>query len=148
MIQSVYNCDYRNPNKITQSLCKTEGDKLKSHSEQMNSIYNSKLAGKFLNDKKCGKEIDFPSHEREQENLKCEVNGKKVSCFTKIKNRCQNNDDKRLFKSKSTTNGRFCRGPGEMMTTSATKVWRNVTRNDFIVRVVWINLILCSSFKL
>lgn len=137
MNQSVYNYDYRDPKQIAQICLKTKDKKLESHLEQTNSIYNLKSAQKSSSVKKCETEIDFHSLRRKQEKCK-NVEKKKSLCSYSsalIMNRCQNNDDKRLYKTTSTSCGRFGRSPGEMTTTAASKICRDVTRNDFFCRL-------------
>lgn len=126
MIQSVYNRDFRDPKQITEREMNDDG-KLKSNLEQKISIYVPKLSEKCSRVKRCEKKIDFRS-----ENCKVLANKKveKVShSSTMIMNRCLNNDDKRLFKSKSTVSGRLCEGPVEMTKPLAIKARRNVKKN-------------------
>jgi hypothetical protein len=126
MIQSVYNRDFRDPKQITEREMNDDG-KLKSNLGQKISIHDPKFSEKCTNVKRCDGKIDFRS--KKQENCKV-LTSKKVShSSTMIMNRCQNNDDKRLFKSKSTVSGRLCGGPVEMTKPMAIKVMRNVKEN-------------------
>lgn len=129
MIQSVYDHDYIDPKKITETQRKMSEAKSKSNLEGKISIYDY---GKCLRVEKKGAKIDFLSIENRQEKskVKAEVVGDtKVSCCCatkQIMSSCHNNGDKRLFKSQSTPSGRERQYPDETVKNLSAKFVRKV----------------------
>lgn len=139
MIQSVSGHDYRDPKKITELRREMIEAKLKSHLASRISICDAKLSGKSSRVERKAANIDFMSIEINREKSKIVGDAKlsaqvSCSCSTEeIMNGCQNNRDKRLFKSESTTGGHECKDPDEMATTA--DVMRNVIRFEFILEI-------------